>query len=264
MKLPQFIETHCHLDSLKEKSIDETVAAAAAVGVDKIITIAVNPQNLESVCQIAMQFENVYTTQGVHPHDAKNFSVEVLSQIQKNALKHKKVVAIGEIGLDYHYNFSTPEEQKEVFDQQLQLAVQLNLPVVIHSREADDDMIFFLEKYGPLLTRKGVLHSFSSTLKLAEVAIKQGFSLGFNGIITFKTADLVREALKITPLHQLVLETDSPYLAPTPHRGKENNPSFIPLIAQKAYAIRGGENKKNEEDFYQTIYHNSTALFNLV
>lgn len=257
MNNSQFFETHCHLDSLKTRSIDETVNECHKVGVNKILTIAVNPENLQVVSELTKKYDSVYGTQGVHPHDARLFLDHYLDEIKNEVKLNSKILAIGEIGLDYHYDFSPKKTQLDVFEKQILLAIDLDLPVVIHSREADDDMMNFLNKYGPKMNRKGILHSFSSSIELAKTALKQNFFLAFNGIATFKMAETVRDTLKITPSENLLFETDSPYLAPTPHRGKENNPIFIPHIANKIAEIRG---ERDKESFFYQVYQNSLKI----
>ncbi|MBL7664772.1 MAG: TatD family hydrolase [Bacteriovoracaceae bacterium] len=232
------IETHCHLDYLKQLPLEEIVEESKRKGVEKIITISVDPDNFNKVTEIANHFPEVYCTQGIHPHDAKLFTEEVYQGIKTNTQTNKKVVAIGEIGLDYHYNNSLPEVQKEVFKRQLQLACELKKPVVIHTRDADEDTEEILKSYLPRLTRKGVVHSFTSGIKLAKFALSNGFYLGFNGIITFKKADLIRDVLAITPLEQILIETDAPFLTPVPHRGKENAPFYLEYIVEKIAELK--------------------------
>lgn len=224
------IDTHCHLDYLKQASSNELVKLAADNGVEKLITISVEPENLQSVVELSQNHEFVFGTQGVHPHEAKKFNDDVYATIKINASSNKKIVAIGEIGLDFHYNNSPKDIQIKVFKQQLELAIELSLPVVIHTRDAEDDTIQILEEYGPRMTQKGVLHSFTSEQRLADVALNNGFFLGFNGIITFKKAKNVRDVLENTPIDRILIETDAPFLTPVPHRGKENAPHYLPHI----------------------------------
>lgn len=232
------IETHCHLDYLKAHPLEEILRLSSEAGVSKIVTISVDPTNLDAVIALSEAHPQIYCTQGIHPHDAKECNAEVFAKIKSQA-QHPKVVAIGEIGLDFHYNNSPAVVQEEWFRRFLELAAESNKPVVIHSRDADELMAKFLIEFSPRLKRKGVVHSFSSGLELAQTAIDQGFFLGFNGMITFPKADNVREALKLCPLEQLVIETDSPFLTPVPHRGKENGPYFLPFVLQKMAEIKG-------------------------
>lgn len=253
------IESHCHLDYLKQLPLDEIVSKSKEAGIDKIITISVDPDNLQTVIDIAKSHPDVYCTQGIHPHDAKLANDEQYEIIKNNTLNFKKVVAIGEIGLDYHYDNSPREIQRDAFTKQLNMAVELNKPVVIHTRDADDDTLSILVNIEKNLTRKGVLHSFTSGRELAEASLKMGFYIGFNGIITFKKADNVREIVEITPLEQMLIETDSPFLTPTPHRGKENAPFYLPFIVKKIAEIKG----VSEEEVIESTTQNAKNLFNI-
>lgn len=252
----KIIETHCHLDYLKSKPLDEIVQEAMDTGIEKIITISVEPDNFDSALSIAEKYEEVYFTQGIHPHDAKLIKVDSL-QIIEERTKHEKMVAVGEIGLDYHYDNSPREKQKEVFKQQLEIAIKSDKPVVIHSRDADEDMIAILSEYAPRMARKGVIHSFTSGEELAKKALELGFYLGFNGIITFKSAQNVRDIVSLCPLERALLETDSPFLTPVPYRGKENSPAKLPHILEKIAEIKNIAPEKVQE----TCYQNSLDLF---
>lgn len=252
----KIIETHCHLDYLENEPLKDILEKSKEQGVEKIITISVEPDNFDNVYALAQTHEEVFFTQGIHPHDAKKCTDDALLKIKERA-EHKKMVAVGEIGLDYYYNHSPREVQLEVFEKQLELAIETNKPVVIHSREADQDMIDMLNKFGPKLPRHGVIHSFTSGLELAQVALKHNFYIGFNGIITFKKAQNVRDVLKEVPLDRILIETDAPFLTPTPHRGKENAPFYLPFVLNKI-----SEEKQTEiSELSDIIYHNSETLF---
>lgn len=252
-------ETHCHLDYLKEKTTEETIALACEKGIDRFITISVSPNNLDKVIEIAKAHKNVYCTQGLHPHEAKHWTEEVEAKILKNS-EYEKVVAIGEIGLDFHYNNSPKEVQIEVFKKQLEIAVQRELPVVIHSRDADPETIEVLEEVAPKMKRKGVIHSFTSGPELAKKAIELGFCLGFNGITTFKNAQAVRDIVSLTPTDRILLETDSPFLTPIPYRGQENGPQFLPFIAEKIAEIK----EVSIDEILLSTYSNGLKLFSRV
>jgi TatD DNase family protein len=259
-EIPRFrtpiIETHCHLDYLDQANLDATLKKSLEVGVERIITIAVSRDNLLRVLELARSSQCVWGTQGIHPHDAASYSPEVDAIIRAHAAD-ARIVAIGEIGLDYHYDHAERAVQRKAFEQQLQTAVDLDLPVVIHTREADDDTRDILRNYSSALSRKGVIHSFTSSLALAEFCLAEGFMLGFNGITTFNRADNVREVVAATPLQQLVLETDAPYLTPVPYRGKANAPYFLPFIAETVAVIKA----LDVEELLQHVYHNSMNLF---
>ena len=216
----KIIETHCHLDYLKDKPLEEIIQDASDNGIQKIMTIAVEPDNFDVVFELAKNHEQIFCSQGIHPHDAKLCTAEALKIIEERQ-SHSKVLAVGEIGLDYHYDNSPREKQREVFRAQLEIAIRTNKPVVIHSRDADDDMILMLKELAPKMSKKGVIHSFTAGPELAQIAIDLGFYLGFNGIITFKKAENVRDIVRLCPIEKILLETDAPFLTPIPHRGKE-------------------------------------------
>ncbi len=232
------IETHCHLDYLEGDALNTALQAAQAVNIERIVTIAVSPDNLQTVMQLVNDHAQVWGTQGVHPHDAKDYTEIADAHIRAHA-QHAKIVAIGEIGLDYHYDFSERAQQREVFAQQLQIAADLNLPIVVHTREADEDTAAILRDFLPHLSKRGVIHSFTSSQKLAEYCLSEGFSLGFNGISTFKQADHVREIIALTPLDKILFETDAPYLTPVPYRGYKNEPKYLPFIAEQVAHVKG-------------------------
>lgn len=258
-EIPNFhhpiIETHCHLDYLKAKSVEEILNDATAVGIERFITIAVAPSNLDTVLECT-KLPNVWATQGIHPHEAKEFTSEIAARVRANAM-HERVVAIGEIGLDYFYDHSDRHCQRDAFERQLAIAVELDMPVVIHTRDADEDTRAILQNASSALKRKGVIHSFTSGIALAEFCIDEGFVLGFNGIATFNKAENVRDVIRITPIDHIVLETDAPFLTPIPYRGKENAPCYLPFIAAKIAEVKSVP----VETVLQAAYRNSLQLF---
>jgi TatD DNase family protein len=227
------------------------------VHVEKLLTISVAPDSLDVVVSLTENYAQVVGSQGIHPHDARLFDAIVAAKIKHNCQLHQKIVAIGEIGLDYHYQHSDPNIQKNVFEQQLQIAIELNKPVIIHTRDADEDTISILKNFSPLMKKKGVLHSFTSGKKLAEYVLAEGFFIGINGIVTFKNAQSVRDIVALTPINQILYETDSPFLAPTPHRGSENNPSYLPLVAKKIAEIK----QVDQHEIDQIVFQQSSKLF---
>ena len=259
-QLPSFqtalIETHCHLDYLGEEALGKALDLARSVGIDQLVTIAVSPENLDTVIEIANKYEQVWTTQGIHPHEASAYNDAVHDKIVQQS-RHDKVVAIGEIGLDYYYDHSDRQAQISAFECQLDIATSQELPVVIHSRDADEDMLAILRERSPALTRKGVIHSFTSGPALAEGALEMGFHLGFNGITTFKNAHNVRSIVELTPIDRIVLETDSPYLTPVPFRGKPNAPHLLGLVAAQIAELKD----LPVETCLQTVHANSLNLF---
>jgi TatD DNase family protein len=259
-EIPHFdtpiIETHCHLDYLEADELATTLAQSAQAGIERIITIAVSPANLSRVLELTREAANIWGTQGIHPHEAASFSADTEASIRRHAAD-ERILAIGEIGLDYYYDHADRAVQRTVFERQLQLAADLDMPVVIHTREADEDTRDILRAFSPLLRRKGVLHSFTSGLPLAEYCLSEGFMLGFNGIATFNRADNVREVICATPLEQILLETDAPYLTPVPYRGRPNAPFYLPLIAEKVAEVKQLE----VEAMLQQVYRNSISAF---
>jgi TatD DNase family protein len=250
------IETHCHLDYLKAEPLEEILKKIKEAGITKVVTIGVDPLNLDKVMELSNAHEQIYFTQGIHPHDAKEATEVEFNKIIARATM-PKMVAVGEIGLDYHYNNSPPEAQRLAFEKQLQIACDSDLPVVIHTRDADEDTKAILKNFSTKLKRKGVVHSFTSTLELAEFVLNEGFHIGFNGIITFKKAENVQEVVKITPADRILFETDSPFLTPVPHRGKENAPFYLPFVAAKIAELKG----LNLEELKTQVYQNSLNCF---
>jgi TatD DNase family protein len=258
--IPRFntpiIETHCHLDYLDQAELDITLQKSREVGIERIITIAVSTGNLNRVMELTRSSPCIWGTQGIHPHEAESYSPEVGATIRSHS-NDARILAVGEIGLDYYYDHADRSVQRSVFEQQLQIAVELDMPVVIHTRDADDDTRAILQNYSTALTRKGVIHSFTSTLELAEFCLSEGFMLGFNGITTFNRADNVRQVVAATPVEQLLLETDAPYLTPIPYRGRPNAPYYLPFIAEQVATIK----ELAVEDLLRQAYRNSLDLF---
>jgi TatD DNase family protein len=258
--IPRFthpiMETHCHLDYLEAAELDETLARCRELGIERIVTIAVSPDNLDTVADIALSRENIWATQGIHPHEAEKYSVAV-GDVIRSRMADDHIVAVGEIGLDYYYDHADRAVQRRVFEAQLQIAVDTDMPIVVHTREADEDTRAILRNFSDSLSRKGVIHSFTSGMALAEFCLREGFCLGFNGIATFNRADNVREIVAATPLDQLLLETDAPYLTPVPYRGKPNAPYYLPFIAEKIAQVKGYE----VEHLLSQVWLNSQALF---
>lgn len=250
------IETHCHLDYLKDRPLEETLGESSRVGVERIITISVSKDNLNTVLTIAKSHPQIFCTQGIHPHQAKDWSQEIANRIEENAID-QKVLAIGEIGLDFYYNNSPRDKQIEAFRHQIELSIKLKKPVVVHSRDAEPETIEILDDLAPKQMKKGVIHSFTSKIELAQKALEHGYFLGFNGIITFNSAEEVREAVRICPIERILLETDSPFLTPVPYRGRENAPFFLPFIAEKVAEIKG----LSVEEVLKITYQNSLNLF---
>ena len=227
-----FIDTHAHLFYPNfEGELDEIISRAKQNNVDYILVPATDIKTSEQVIDLTDKYEMVYGAVGIHPHDTKNWTSSLISKIEKLA-KNKKIVAIGEIGLDYYYDFSPKEKQIEAFKSQIELALKLDLPVVIHNRDSDEDIMEIIRNYcGSGL--KAQFHCFNGTLKDAMELVGMNYMISFTGNITFKKADNLRDILKHIPLENILLETDSPFMTPVPHRGKRNEPSYVKYIAEQ-------------------------------
>jgi len=235
------VDTHCHLDDRQfEADRDEVIERALAAGVWAILTVGTDdgPPDLEAGVRLAEAWPFIYATVGVHPHDASKATPETFQRLQE-LLSHEKVVALGEIGLDYHYNFSPPDAQRAVFAEQLRLARDARKPVVIHTREAWDDTMALLGEHSKLGGAGGIMHCFSGGSAQARQVLDMGFHLSFTGIVTYPKADSVRRAALLAPLDRLLVETDAPYLAPQSRRGKRNEPAFVVETARRLAELRG-------------------------
>ena len=222
-----WIDTHCHFDMLTQTA-EAVIAAAKDCRVRQMITISVEPTSFNKVLNFCQKYPQLYGSLGVHPHDATQFNDQVEADLRQALRQQSKIIAIGETGLDYHYMHSSKKEQKSAFTRQLEIAASVNLPVVLHTREAEEDTLAILREFNP--SCKGVAHSFTSSLKMAEELLEMGWYLGFNGIVTFPKAEAVREVVRHTPLQRLLIETDAPYLTPVPFRGRPNDSTRIPII----------------------------------
>lgn len=221
-----FTDSHCHLYSEYYSDIESILKLSLDNKVNKYINNGCDRKTNREVLKLVSKYENMYGALGIHPEYVEKYSIEDIEFIKIN-LNNFKIVAIGEIGLDYHYTKENKEKQIKLFETQLKLAEDNNKPVIIHSREATLDTLNSLKKFNT----KGIIHSFSGSLETAREYIKMGYLIGINGVITFKNAN-VKDVIKELPLNSLVLETDSPYLTPEPFRGKQNNPSHILEIAK--------------------------------
>jgi TatD DNase family protein len=231
-------DTHTHLDDARYNEDREAVITRAReAGVEAFLTIGCDLTTSRAAVALGDQYPFVYASVGVHPHEVKHIQDDWYDEFRRLA-KHGKVVAFGEIGLDYHYNHSSPKEQRDRFREQLQLARELALPVIIHTREAQEDTITILKEENASEI-SGVFHCFSGDAWLAKQALDLGFYLSFSGIVTFQNATALREIAKATPLDRILIETDCPYLTPVPYRGKRNEPSYVSQVAQQLASIHG-------------------------
>lgn len=228
-----YIDTHCHLSKKYYNDIDKVIEDNQIALIDKIIISGCEKDEIEETMQIINKYNIVYATIGYHPDQADIITEKDIKKLEKLVNSSKKVVGIGEIGLDYHYDDINKDKQKQIFEMQLKIAEKLSLPVVIHSRDATFDTIEILKKYKV----KGIIHCFSGSLETANIYIGMGYKLGIGGVLTFRNSKL-GEVVKEVSLNSIVLETDSPYLTPDPYRGKTNSSKYIPLIAEKLSQIK--------------------------
>ena len=253
------IDTHTHLDDARfDGDRDVMIQRARQAGIEAFVTIGCDLVTSRSAVALADQHPDVFASIGVHPHDVKQVDDAWYTEFRRLA-QHRKVVAYGEIGLDYHYNHSSPQSQRQRFREQIQLARELRLPVIIHTREAQEDTITILkeEKAAEI---GGVFHCFSGDAWLAKDALDLGFYLSFSGILTFQNAEMLRDIAKQTPLDRVLVETDCPYLTPVPHRGKRNEPAFVPHVAKQLAALRPDV---SYEDIERTTSANAKRLFRI-
>jgi TatD DNase family protein len=226
----EWIDVHCHLDHL-EGGPEAALKQAQDAGVKNLITIGTEPEDLPLVIQLAEKYAPfVFCTIGIHPHEGVKYSDEVGKFLRSNA-SHPRVVAIGEIGLDYYYNQSPKLEQLHAFREQMKIAEEVGLPVEIHTRDAEDDTVMILKEFAGRV--KGLIHCFTGTSWLAEQALNLGYNISISGVVTFKNAESLRQTVKdIIPLERLHVETDAPFLAPVPMRGRPNTSAYVVHTAQ--------------------------------
>ncbi|NOY39477.1 MAG: YchF/TatD family DNA exonuclease [Nitrospirae bacterium] len=230
-----FVDTHCHLEMADfDPDRDEVIARARDAEVVAIITIGSDLKGSEGAVRLAREYDFIYAAVGIHPHDAKDYTSDTAEKLRQWS-GEKKVVALGETGLDYHYDHSPRDIQREVFERQLALALELNLPVIVHSREAKADTLNILSESG---ISRGVLHCFSGDMEMAERVMAMGLYVSFAGPVTFKNAKRLQEIAACIPDEYLLIETDAPYLSPAPMRGKRNEPSFLLHTARKLAELR--------------------------
>ena len=252
------IDSHVHLEMKEFDSDREAVIKRAGMEkVDIMITVGTNLKLSLKAIALADQYENIYATVGFHPHDAAKADKNSLETLKELACAHRqKVVAYGEIGLDFFRNISSQEKQLKAFGQQLELAAELNLPVIIHDREAHKQTLETVRASG---VRRGVFHCFSGDYEMAKKCIDLGFYISIPGVVTFDKAKTIQDVAERVPLSSILLETDAPYLTPVPHRGKRNEPSFIIHTAKKVAEIK----KIPLEEVARTTSGNTTNLFGI-
>ncbi|HEU4684034.1 MAG TPA: TatD family hydrolase [Nitrospira sp.] len=256
------IDTHTHLDDPRyDGDRDAVIARAREAGVSTLVTIGCDLATSGSAVALAHRYDHVYASIGVHPHEVKHIGDGWYDDLRRLA-RDKKVVAYGEIGLDYHYNHSSPKDQRDRFREQIQLARELKLPVIIHTREAQDDTVKILkdEKASDV---GGVFHCFSGDEWLASEALELGFYLSFSGILTFHNATALRAIAKRTPLERILIETDCPYLTPVPHRGQRNEPAFVSHVAGQLASVHFGGGSDAVERIEHITTDNAKRLFKI-
>jgi TatD DNase family protein len=256
--LPPIIDSHAHLQFEEYAAeLDGVLARAQEAGVEAIVNVGTDLASSRAAIALAERFSQLYATVGLHPHEAATFTPDVGKALADLA-RHPKVVAIGETGLDYYYQHSPREAQQAAFRAQLELAQAVNLPVVVHSRDAKEETLGLLAEAAP--ARKGVLHCFTGDLEMARRAITMGFYISFSGILTFKNAGPLREVAGALPLESLLIETDCPFLTPTPCRGKRNEPALVVRVAEQLAELKSST---PTETVRSTTRQNTTDLFRL-
>jgi TatD DNase family protein len=253
----ELIDTHCHLtfDDLAQ-DIDGVIERSRQAGVTGWITVGTDPEHNDKAIELAERFENMYAAIAIHPHDAKTVTADTMRQLRELA-RHPKVVAIGETGLDYHYNLSLHEDQRRVFAEHLKIAAECNLPVIIHCRKAFEETMQILDEYRDSV-EKVVFHCFSGSAEQAKVVLDRGYYISFTGVVTFKNAEKTRAAANVVPLDRLMLETDCPYMSPEPMRKQKlNEPAFLIHIARFLAEIKG----MSLTEFAQVVIDTSRTFF---
>jgi TatD DNase family protein len=249
------VDTHCHLDFPEyDQDREEVIKRAKDQGVEYVIDIGSSLQGSRRALELAQEYESIYATAGIHPHEADSFTPEAEKEIRSLA-KDRKVVGIGEIGLDYFKNFSLPRNQLSLFTQMLKLAKDLNLPIVVHTREAQSDTLKILKEAMPI---KAVVHCFSGDKNFLQECLDLGFLISFTCNVTYKKAENLRDIIRATPSNSILLETDAPYLSPEGFRGKRNEPAQVRLLAEFVARLKG----MKLEEIAKVTTENSRRFFN--
>ena len=253
----KLFDTHTHLyDDKFKDDLDEVVGEFREHYVYKALTLGTEIETSQACIDIAQKYEDVYAAVGIHPHDAKSSKAGDIEKLRE-MVKNNKVVAIGEIGLDYHYDFSPRDIQMDIFKGQMEMAREMVLPAVYHVREAFGDFLPMVQKGQTY--NNAVMHCFGGSKESAKICIDAGMMISFTGVITFKNANKVKEVVNYIPLDRLMIETDCPYMAPVPYRGKRNKPSYVVEIAKAMAEIKG----KTVDEIAEITYNNATRFFGL-
>lgn len=250
-----YFDTHVHLNSEQYENVDEIVSNALDNGVNKMIVVGYDLNSSLKAIEIANKYEFIYAAVGMHPSEIKKMDKNDLNKIE-NLLPNKKVIAIGEIGLDYYWDKDNKEEQKEIFIKQIEWSNKYNLPIIVHSREAAEDTYNVL-KANKKYYKKGIMHCYSYSLELAKEFIKLDFMLAFGGALTFLNSKQNKEVVKEIDSKYLLTETDAPYLTPHPFRGKRNEPKYIHLVVEEMSRLKN----ISEEEMSQIVYNNACDFF---
>ena len=231
----RWIDTHCHLDSLNG-DLDTFLERASTAGVEHLVTIGTDLESSRAATRLAELHDRVWAAVGVHPHDAEAFDGGAAAAIEEMA-GHRRVVAVGEVGMDFYRDYASAEAQERTFRAQIEVAKRVNKPMVMHIRDAFDEVLALLDEVGP--PERLVFHCFSGDVDDARQALRLGGYVSFAGNVSYKSAEPLRDAARLVPLDRLLVETDSPYLAPVPHRGKPNEPSYVPRVGEALAAALG-------------------------
>lgn len=254
----ELVDTHAHLDFPRfDEDRKEVIERAIDGGVKTIVNIGSDMTSSRNSVELSRRYNEIYSVVGIHPHNADSFNLNVSKKL-KSLSENKKVVAIGEIGLDFHYDNSPREKQKQAFRAQLRLAKSLDLPVVIHTRDADEETLEILkeenaDKIG------GIMHCFASDKKMAKEILDLGFYIAFGGLITFENLANLREVVKEVPMNKILVETDAPYLTPDPYRGKRNEPLYVKYVVEKIAEVKG----LSEEEVAKKTTENAKKVYNI-
>ena len=254
------VDSHCHLDFQDfNNDLDKVIKTALEVNVKYMLSISVNMEDFDKVYKVTNSFDNVYCTTGIHPNNVpiSNYNTENLFDRLSLNLKKQKVIGVGETGLDFYRSRDNKINQIEYFDIHLETSGQMNYPTIVHTRNADEDTINCINKAVDKFSTKGLIHCFTSTKELAKKVLNKGFYISFSGIITFNKAYDLIEVVKYVPLDRILVETDAPYLAPVPFRGKRNEPSFITHTLKKIAEIK----QKDVNEMAQITTNNFFKLF---
>ncbi len=260
MEITELIDTHCHLTFQDlAQDIDGVIERSRQAGTTAWITVGTDPEHNNKSIELTERFENMHAAIAIHPHDAKTVTADIMRELRELA-KHPRVIAIGETGLDYHYNLSLHEDQRRVFAEHLRIASECNLPVIIHCRKAFEETMQILDEYSSSV-EKVVFHCFSGSAEQAKIVLDKGYYISFTGVVTFKNAEKTRAAAKVVPLDRLMLETDCPYMSPEPMRKqKVNEPALLIHIARLLAELK----EMSLTEFAQAVTDTSRTFFGLL